>query len=323
MPRVLITGAAGFIGMHSCIKFLIEGWEVIGLDNMNDYYSVKLKEDRLKEIKKHETIPDSFVLYREDLNSDVWEEFEVFKFDAVIHLAAQAGVRYSIENPRAYIESNILGFQSVLEFVEKHSISRFVYASSSSVYGKNSKQPYSESEPCNSPESYYAATKIANELMANAYFKTKAITSVGLRFFTVYGPWGRPDMAPMIFTKSAFEQRAIKVFNHGRQKRDFTFVSDVADSIYRIIVLPKLLNKAHVYNVGKGSPINLLDFIGEIETQENLRIKKEFIEAQRGDVDVTNADTELLKNLINFCPEISLNVGMKKFLSWYKSYYKI
>ena len=200
MPRVLITGAAGFIGMHTSIRFLKEGWDVIGIDNLNNYYSVSLKKDRLKQIKlSSDKFDKEFLFYQEDLNSDIWDEFDNFKIDSLVHLAAQAGVRYSIENPKAYLESNILGFQKVIEFILKNKIYPFLYASSSSVYGKNSKQPFNENEPCNSPESYYAATKRANELMAHSYSKTHNLKSIGLRFFTVYGPWGRPDMAPMLF----------------------------------------------------------------------------------------------------------------------------
>ena len=216
---VLITGAAGFIGMHASIRFLKEGWDVVGLDNMNDYYSVELKQNRVENIRVlAEELGRSFEMYEADLNSDVWKKLEYFDFEAIVHLAAQAGVRYSLENPRAYLESNILGFQSVLEFVSKTGIDRFVYASSSSVYGKNSIQPFTENAACDSPESYYASTKRANELMAKSYFNTQGVNSIGLRFFTVYGPWGRPDMAPMLFAKAGMNNKTIKVFNHGRRE---------------------------------------------------------------------------------------------------------
>ena len=214
MP-ILVTGAAGFIGMHTSIRFLRDGWDVVGLDNFNDYYSVKLKEARAEEVSKQASILGrKFDLYREDLNSDIWTRLVGLNIEIVVHLAAQAGVRYSLENPRAYINSNILGFQSVLDFVETMNIQKFVYASSSSVYGKLSIQPFNELEPCTKPESYYAATKQANELMSYSYYQTKGITSIGLRFFTVYGPWGRPDMAPFIFTKAALSGSEIRVFNN-------------------------------------------------------------------------------------------------------------
>lgn len=277
MPRVLITGAAGFIGMHTSIRFLKEGWDVIGIDNLNNYYSVSLKKDRLKQIKlSSDKFDKEFLFYQEDLNSDIWDEFDNFKIDSLVHLAAQAGVRYSIENPRAYLESNILGFQKVIEFVLKNKIYPFLYASSSSVYGKNSKQPFNESEPCNSPESYYAATKRANELMAYSYSKTHNLKSIGLRFFTVYGPWGRPDIAPMLFAHAAFKNTAIDVFNYGRQKRDFTYLDDIVEGIYAIVIKGNQEIDNLLINIGNGSPVGLLDFISIIERHSGPIEKKWF-----------------------------------------------
>lgn len=322
MARVLITGAAGFIGMHTSIRFLKEGWDVVGLDNFNDYYSVSLKRDRVKEIRRSAIENrNTFTLFEADLNSDIWVKLHSYEFNAIIHLAAQAGVRYSIENPREYLESNILGFQSVLEFVVKIRPSRFLYASSSSVYGKNSAQPFSESAPCDSPESYYAATKRANELMAKSFFHTEGITSIGLRFFTVYGPWGRPDMAPILFAQAANKSGKIQVFNHGVQKRDFTYVDDIIEGIYRLTVSDKIPKSALICNIGSGNPIELMDFIGFIEKYSGQVLKKEFVKAQKGDVTETYADVALLKSLVQYSPSTNLEQGIKIFMNWYKSYY--
>ena len=323
MPRVLITGAAGFIGMHTSIRFLREGWDVVGLDNMNDYYSVGLKRDRLKEITdKAKKSARGFEMFEADLNSNIWATLKTFDFAAVIHLAAQAGVRFSIENPKAYLESNIMGFQSVLEFVESQKIHRFIYASSSSVYGKSSNQPFSESEPCNEPESYYAATKKSNELMAYTYFKTKGVVSVGLRFFTVYGPWGRPDMAPMLFAHAAFNEKPIQVFNYGHQSRDFTYVDDIVEGIFRLIDMPIFPNAAEVCNIGNGHPVQLIDFIKHIETSTQTELEKEYVEEQKGDVAQTYADTSKLFELTGYSSVTNLAVGIQKFIDWYKEYYK-
>jgi UDP-glucuronate 4-epimerase len=324
MPRVLITGVAGFIGMNTAIRFLNEGWEVIGLDNMNDYYSVQLKNmriDYIQNISRHTN--NDFILLEKDLNSSVWNSLIAFQIDAVIHLAAQAGVRYSITNPRAYLESNILGFQNVIEFVEKQSINCFVYASSSSVYGKSSEQPFSESEACNQPESYYAATKKCNELMAQSYSKTKGINSIGLRFFTVYGPWGRPDMAPFLFADAAYKGEPIKVFNHGNQKRDFTYIDDVVEGLFLMLQNFEHIAGAEVLNIGFGAPTGLKEFISTIEIITERKLSKNFVEAQVGDVDVTYASIEKLGTKIGFSPKTSLNEGIKKFVEWYRSYYNV
>ena len=321
MPRVLITGAAGFIGMHTSIRFLKEGWDVVGLDNMNSYYSIQLKEDRLNEIIKVASQVDScFTMFKKDLNSNVWSELMIFKFDSIIHLAAQAGVRYSIENPRAYLESNILGFQSVLEFVEKTKVKRFLYASSSSVYGKNTKQPFSEIEPCNDPESYYAATKKSNELMANAYHNTHQLSSIGMRFFTVYGPWGRPDMAPYLFTKAGFNNKPIRVFNYGMQKRDFTYIDDIVEGILLLATQEKFPNNATICNIGCGRPFGLLDFISIVEQNLEKEIKKEFVDAQKGDVESTYADVKRLNDFVGYKPQTDLKTGINKFVKWFKAY---
>ena len=322
MPRVLITGAVGFIGMHTSIRFLREGWETVGLDNFNDYYSVSLKRDRLNEIYKVASrFGCKFQMFEADLNSVVWNELESIHFDAIVHLAAQAGVRYSIENPRAYLESNILGFQSVLEFVLEKGIARFLYASSSSVYGKNSEQPFSEVAACDSPESYYASTKRANELMAKSYFHTEGLASIGLRFFTVYGPWGRPDMAPMLFAKAGSTHQTIKVFNHGNQKRDFTYVDDIVEGIFLLSTMKEFPNEALVCNIGNGAPVGLMDFISILEQSLGKQFNKELVEAQRGDVETTYADTSLLESLVDYEAKIDLEKGIPLFIDWYKSYY--
>jgi UDP-glucuronate 4-epimerase len=314
MPRVLITGAAGFIGMHTSIRFLKEGWDVVGIDNMNDYYSIELKKRRVEEILTTSNISgNEFVLYEEDLNSSVWDSLSDYGFNAVVHLAAQAGVRYSIENPRAYLDSNVLGFQSVIEFVVKHSINEFVYASSSSVYGKSSNQPFTETEACNQPES-------SNELMAQSYFKTIGINSIGLRFFTVYGPWGRPDMAPYIFADAALKGDTISVFNHGNQKRDFTYIADIVEGIYLSIENFNRVSGAEIFNIGYGSPIGLMDFIAEIESATGNELIKSFVEAQIGDVEVTYANTKKLENTFGYSPKVGLSEGVANFIKWLKFY---
>lgn len=321
--RVLITGVAGFIGMHTAIRFLKAGWEVIGLDNMNEYYSVDLKKDRITEINNVAmNSMKGFSFFKEDLNSNIWDELSEYNFDAVVHLAAQAGVRYSIENPRAYLESNILGFQSVVEFVERHSISRFVYASSSSVYGKSSVQPFTETESCNLPESYYAATKKSNELMAQSYYKTKGVRSIGLRFFTVYGPWGRPDMAPYLFAKAAFKGEPIKVFNHGNQKRDFTYVGDIIEGIFLSVEDFHKVIGAEIFNIGYGAPTGLMDFISEIESATGRELEKSLVEAQLGDVVLTYADTKKLQSTFGYSPKVGLEEGVSNFIEWFKSYHE-
>ena len=323
MPRVLITGAAGFIGMHTSIRFLREGWDVIGLDNMNDYYSVVLKKDRLKEIRDvSKKTGFSFEMFEADLNSNVWEKLGGLDFDSVIHLAAQAGVRYSLENPQAYIDSNILAFQRVMEFVERESINCFVYASSSSVYGKLSRQPFSEDQACNNPESYYAATKKANEMMAYSYYKTKQISSIGLRFFTVYGPWGRPDMAPYIFAKAAYNEKEIRVFNHGKQKRDFTYIDDIVEGIFLSVKNFNRVVGAEVFNIGYGSPTGLMDFIAEIESSTGRELKKSFVEAQLGDVEVTYANTQKLESTFGYSPKVGLSEGVSNFIKWFEFYHE-
>ena len=323
MPRVLITGAAGFIGMHTSIRFLREGWDVIGLDNMNDYYSVALKRNRLAEIvNTANKLDKTFEILEADLNSDVWGKFENIEFEAVVHLAAQAGVRYSIENPRAYLESNIIGFQSVLEFVSKKGIERFLYASSSSVYGKNSSQPFSEKAPCDSPESYYASTKRANELMAKSLFHTEGLSSIGLRFFTVYGPWGRPDMFFYKILNSAKNKKTFSVYDYGNHNRDFTYIDDV------ITIMIKILNYKsntqvpyRLLNIGEGKPIKLKKIIKLIEKIYGSKIKIKFFPRQLGDVKTTFAASTRIKKLANFFNFTDLSEGIKSYITWFNKYY--
>jgi UDP-glucuronate 4-epimerase len=322
MPKLLITGAAGFIGMHTAQCFLKNGWDVIGLDNFNDYYSVSLKRDRVHEIEiTARKSSSTFQMIEADINSEIWSSLGSYDFDAVVHLAAQAGVRYSILNPRQYIDANILGFQSVLEFVAKSKIERFLYASSSSVYGKTSSQPFKESENCNNPESYYAATKMANELMAASYNNVHGTSSIGLRFFTVYGPWGRPDMAPMLFAKSAYLSEPIDIYNYGNQKRDFTYIDDIVQGIFLLTTKEVFPKESIVCNIGRGHPIGLIDFIKILEKHLNYCFEKRLVESQKGDVESTYADTTYLKSIIDYHPMVELDEGIRHFIDWYIKYY--
>lgn len=315
---ILITGCAGFIGMHLTIKFIKNKFNVVGLDNENSYYDVDLKKARLANIESFDY--PNFKYIKCDLNDDkAWEEISKFNIVSVFHLAAQAGVRYSITNPWAYINSNILGFQKLLDYIVKNKIEDFFYASSSSVYGKTNQIPFNESNNCNKPESYYAATKLSNEMIAYAYSKTHNLKSVGLRFFTVYGPWGRPDMAPFLFVKAAFENKKIKVFNYGNQQRDFTYVDDIIHSIFLLYKNKIEIKSSTVYNIGNGLPVNLKEFIKIIEEETNSKLKKEYVEAQKGDVEITYADTSNLYSIIKFKPEINLRSGIRSFVNWYKN----
>ena len=323
MPRVLITGAAGFIGMHTSIRFLEGGWDVVGLDNMNNYYSVTLKRDRLSEISKTASkLRRKFDMYEADLNSSIWKKFETLEFDTIIHLAAQAGVRYSIENPSAYLHANVLGFQKLLDFLVEKKVKRFMYASSSSVYGNSVKKCLSEEDPCNQPESYYAATKKANEMMAYSYYRTHGIYSVGMRFFTVYGPWGRPDMAPWLFTEAGVNNKKIQVFNYGRQTRDFTYIADIVEKIFVInSSFENTIQDAIILNLGNGSPEELGTFISEIEQSLDLKLEKELVGAHVGDVSHTYASTRRFSEIFGESGRsTSLKEGIKRFVEWYKDY---
>lgn len=331
---IFVTGAAGFIGFNLTTHLLNKGLEVVGLDNLNDYYEVSLKESRLRQLQER----PGFTFYREDIqNADALEDiFEKHNIEVVIHLAAQAGVRYSLENPHAYIDSNIVGFMNILEKCRNYKVKHLIYASSSSVYGANTSLPFSVHDNVDHPLSLYAATKKANELMAHTYSSLYQIPTTGLRFFTVYGPWGRPDMALFKFTKSIIEGEPIDVYNNGEMMRDFTFVEDIVESISRLIDKPAKPNQEwtgtkpdpgtsyapyKIYNIGNNNPVNLMDFIEAIEDKLGIESKKNFMPIQAGDVPATYADVEDLYNEIGFRPQYSIKDGIGKFIDWYVDYY--
>ncbi|MEW5676327.1 NAD-dependent epimerase/dehydratase family protein [Flavobacterium enshiense] len=331
--KVLLTGAAGFIGMHTAIRMAQSGHEVIGIDNINSYYETKLKFDRLKELgidkeeirynKKVQGI-SNFTFVELDIQ-DAGNLSALFAFeqvDCIIHLAAQAGVRYSITNPRDYIDNNIVGFFNILEVCRQFSIKHLVFASSSSVYGNSDEVPFSEDQKTDHPVSFYAATKKSNEVMAYAYSDLYKIRMTGLRFFTVYGPWGRPDMAPMLFAKAGVEQKPIKIFNNGKQSRDFTYIDDIVEGV-RIVAESKAeTENFKILNIGKGNPDVLMDFISILEKELQLQFVYDFQPAQKGDVVTTFANTEKLEKL-GYKPKVSLADGIPKFVTWFKEYYKV
>lgn len=322
MKKVIVTGVAGFIGCHLTIRLLKEGFYVIGLDNLNSYYDQKLKQDRLNFISSSDYCSEgNFEFLNFDIVSGDWERFVDIEIFGFIHLAAQAGVRYSLVDPGAYIYSNIVGFQNVIDYVNKRQIGKFLYASSSSVYGKHSDVPFSETACVNNPESLYAATKISNELVAAAYFNTFKLSSIGLRFFTVYGPWGRPDMAPIIFANCIKNSIPIDLFNYGKQKRDFTFIDDVIEAVYKLFQLEECA-KAEVFNIGSEEPIELMDFVNVIEEYIGIEVKKNLIPAQIGDVVTTYSDSSKLRVFTGFSPNMNFRKGMHTFLDWYLDYYK-
>jgi UDP-glucuronate 4-epimerase len=333
---IIVTGAAGFIGFHLSKRLLKEGFSIIGIDNLNDYYDVNLKKSRLDILQsnKHFTFK-KFSL--EDMDS-IKMLFEQYHPKIVINLAAQAGVRYSLVNPYAYIDSNIVGFMNILEACRHHKVEHLIYASSSSVYGANTKLPFSVHDNVDHPISLYAATKKANELMAHTYSHLYGLPTTGLRFFTVYGPWGRPDMALFLFTKAILNGEPIKVFNNGNMMRDFTYIDDIVESIYRLIQKkpernPKWDGKNpdpgtsyapyRVYNIGNSNPVNLMNFITAIEEKLGIEAKKEFLPLQAGDVPATYADVEDLYNEINFRPQTSIKEGVSQFIDWYLDYYGV
>ena len=314
--KILVTGVAGFIGMHSAKKLLDDGHEIIGIDNLNDYYDVTLKEDRLKILEGFK----DFKFLKLDIKNqkDVLDLFKKELPQRVLHLAAQAGVRYSIENPYVYIDSNIQGFINILEGCRAIKTEHLVFASSSSVYGGNAKVPFSEHDNVDHPVSPYAATKKANELMAHTYSHLYGIQTTGLRFFTVYGEYGRPDMAPMLFADAITHDRPIKVFNHGNMSRDFTYVGDIVDGVVRVIDNPSVFK---VYNIGNNSPVQLLDFIKTLENSLGKVAVKNFMDMQDGDVVSTYADVSDLINDFGYKPDTSLEVGIDRFVKWYKEFY--
>lgn len=320
---ILITGAAGFIGFHVSKQLLEDGFTIVGIDNINDYYDVKLKHDRLAILKNS----PNFTFIKLDITDKeaLIQLFNQYSFSVIIHLAAQAGVRYSIDNPQSYADSNLGGFINILEACRHYKIEHLIYASSSSVYGMNKKVPFSVDDPVNSPVSLYAATKRANELLAYSYSHLYSIPCTGLRFFTVYGPWGRPDMAYFSFTKAIMEEKPIKVFNHGKMERDFTYVSDIVEGIKRLINhIPKKNNEEPpyaLYNIGNNKPESLGHFIELLETHIGKKAIKEMHPMQPGDVLRTYADIKPLQNAVGFQPSTLLNEGLKEFVKWYKNYY--
>ncbi|MCL4152073.1 UNVERIFIED_CONTAM: hypothetical protein GTU68_038728 [Idotea baltica] len=317
--KILVTGAAGFIGLHLIKKLISEGHEVVGFDNINSYYSQQLKYDRLAD-----NGIDNYRFIKADLlDTETLEElFASEKFDIVINLAAQTGVRNSIDNPKTYIKNNVDGFLNILETVKKHPVKHLIYASSSSVYGNNAKIPFSVEDKVDHPVSIYAATKKSNELMAHTYSHLYQIPTTGLRFFTVYGPWGRPDMAPSLFADAMMNKRAIKVFNKGDMERDFTYVDDIVEGISRLCLnAPKGDGAPYaLHNIGNSTPIKLMDFIQELETNLEIESIKEMMPMQLGDVKRTYADIGSLQKAIEYTPNTSLKDGVKSFANWFKSY---
>jgi len=351
MQTILVTGAAGFIGFHTISRLFKENSKIVGIDNINDYYDVNLKYGRLNELGiNRQDIKDkskvishkysNFIFYKADLvdRDMILSLFSDYKFDAVIHLAAQAGVRYSLTNPHAYISSNIEGFLNILEGCRAFPPKHLIYASSSSVYGSNTQMPFKESDNVDHPVSLYAASKKSNELMAHTYSHLFNIPTTGLRFFTVYGPWGRPDMALFLFTKAILEGKPIDVFNNGEMMRDFTYVEDIVEGIFRLMVKPPkakpdLNSSSHqpdisnapylVYNIGNSKPEYLMDFISAIEETLGKSAIKSMMPIQPGDVEKTWACTEKLNQTTGYKPTMPIKKGVKHFVDWYKDFYKV
>ena len=336
---ILITGTTGFIGYHLTLKLLESGLKIIGVDNMNDYYDISLKKARLDELNKLAKIyGNNFTFKKIDIRDpiEISEIYKEYKPSVVFHLAAQAGVRYSISNPKSYVDSNLVGFSNILECCRKYSINNLIYASSSSVYGGNSKIPFSEEDPVDHPLNLYAASKKANELMAHSYSHLYGLPCTGIRFFTVYGPWGRPDMAPMIFTKSIISRKPIKIFNNGEMYRDFTYIDDVIKILFKLVDKPAIGDISFydhapnpsnswcphmIFNVGKGQSIKLTDFIDTLEDEIGIKALREYIPLQAGDAKATWANTSKIYKWIGLKPEINLKKGIKEFIYWYKSFY--
>jgi UDP-glucuronate 4-epimerase len=334
--KILVTGAAGFIGMTTTLRLLARGDTVVGLDNLNDYYDVSLKENRLARLTGHA----NFRFVKLDVADRPGMEalFASEQFDKVIHLAAQAGVRYSLKNPHAYIDSNVVGFINILEGCRHQRVAHLVYASSSSVYGGNTRMPFSEHDSVDHPVSLYAATKKANELMAHTYSHLYGLPTTGLRFFTVYGPWGRPDMALFLFTKAILEGKPIDVFNYGEMRRDFTYIDDIVEGVIRVLDRTAAANPDYdplaadpatsnvpyrVFNIGNNNPVPLLDFIGAIEQALGRTAEKRLLPLQDGDVPATYADTALLNEWAGFVPATPVAEGVRRFVAWYRAYYGV
>ena len=331
--KILVTGAAGFVGMHTAKRLLERGDEVVGIDNVNDYYDVRLKYARLEQLKLFEKL--TFIKMDIADRQAMEKLFAEHIFPRVIHLAAQAGVRYSLKNPHAYIQSNVVGFMNILEGCRHNKVEHLVYASSSSVYGLNTRIPFSEHDNTDHPVSLYAATKKSNELLAHTYSHLYDLPTTGLRFFTVYGPWGRPDMAPMIFAKAIMEGTSIDVFNYGDMKRDFTYIDDTVETVLRVSQKipaadlkfdtanpdPSCSNAPYrLYNIGNHQPVGLLDFIETMESELGIKAIKNMKPMQAGDVQQTYADTGDLRAAVGFEPTTSLKVGIKAFVAWLKAY---
>ena len=331
---ILVTGAAGFIGMHVAASLLASGARVVGIDNLNDYYDPALKLARLARLEGQ----PGFVFRRIDLadRPAMAALFDEYRFDRVVHLAAQAGVRYSITNPHAYADSNLVGFVNILEGCRHAGVKHLVYASSSSVYGGNTRMPFSEHDPVDHPVSLYAATKKANELMAHTYSHLFRLPTTGLRFFTVYGPWGRPDMAAFLFADAMLAGRPIDVFNHGEMRRDFTYIDDIVEGVVRVLDHPPGGNPDfdpgnpdpassrapyRVFNIGNAEPVALLDFIGAMEAATGVVANKRLLPMQPGDVPATFADTSELASLVGFAPRTDVREGVRRFVDWYRTYY--
>lgn len=336
MARILVTGAAGFIGSYVCQRLLERGDLVVGLDNLNDYYQVSLKQDRLDRLTSHANF--RFVRAALEDRAAIEALFAAEPLDRVIHLAAQAGVRYSLENPHAYVDSNLTGFLNILEGCRRQQVGHLVYASSSSVYGANTAMPFSVHHNVDHPVSLYAATKKANELMAHSYAATYGLPCTGLRFFTVYGPWGRPDMAYFSFTKAILEGRPINVYNQGKMQRDFTYIDDIVEGVLRVADRPPTGNPGwrgdvpdaassfapwRVYNIGNNQPVELLRFIEVLEQCLGKKAQKNFLPMQPGDVPATFADLDDLMADTGFRPSTSIEEGLGRFVAWYQGYYRV
>lgn len=334
--KILLTGCAGFIGMHTALSLLIDGYQVVGVDNLNSYYDVNLKKARLSRLISN---PD-FKFYEMDVSDrlSVNDLFEAEKPNRVVHLAAQAGVRYSLSNPHVYIDSNIQGFMNILEGCRYNDVEHLVYASSSSVYGSNTCLPFDESQNIDHPISLYAATKKANELMAHVYSHLYGVPTTGLRFFSVYGPWGRPDMALFKFTKAILSGNLIEIYNHGNMIRDFTYIDDIVKAIVLLMGKPATAHSDfnsekpnpaisdapyRIFNIGNNNPTSLMSYINALEKSLGIEAKKNYLPMQMGDVPATASSTDALNEWIGFKPNTPLHVGVENFVTWYKSYYQI
>ena len=334
--KILVTGAAGFIGFHLARRLLEDGIQVTGIDNLNPYYDVNLKKARLDRLLSFY----NFTFFNKDLadNKGMKEIFKDIKFDVVVNLAAQAGVRYSLENPMSYVNSNLVGFANILECCRHYDVKHLVFASSSSVYGANTKMPFSVHQNVDHPISLYAATKKANELMAHTYSHLFNLACTGLRFFTVYGPWGRPDMSLFLFTRAIMEGRPIKVFNHGKMQRDFTYIDDIIEGVVRVMKKVPEANTAwdsenpdpgssysryKIYNIGNNNPVELNEFISKIQNALGIEAKKELLDIQPGDVKSTYANVDDLVHDVGFKPQTPIETGIKRFIDWYKDYFSV